>query len=212
MRQRLTDSIVKTLETPASGNRIHYDADLKGFGCRVTAKGARAFILNYRTRTGRERRYTIGSFPDWKTSAAREEAGRLKKLIDVGHDPMAEVEADRDAKTVADLCKRFEEDHLDKVRETTARDYRAIIANEIKPAMKHLKVAEVTYSDVDALHRKITKRGAPGRANRVIALVSKMFNLAIRWGWRTDNPAKGIERNPETPSGDRYLSRSSWPD
>jgi integrase len=71
--------------------------------------------------------------------------------------------------------------------------------------MKHLKVAEVTFSDVDDLHRKITKRGATYHANRVLALLSKMFNLSIRWGWRTDNPAKGIERNQEQ-KRNRYLS------
>jgi integrase len=32
-----------------------------------------------------------------------------------------------------------------------------------------------------------------------------MFSLAIRWKWRTDNPARGIERNPETKRR-RYLS------
>jgi len=31
-----------------------------------------------------------------------------------------------------------------------------------------------------------------------------MFSLAIRWGMRADNPAKGIERNPET-GRKRYL-------
>lgn len=68
---------------------------------------------------------------------------------------MAEVEADRDAKTVADLCQRFEEEHLTKVRPVTKRDYQAIIRREIKPELKHLKVAEVSYSDIDGLHRKI---------------------------------------------------------
>ena len=34
-------------------------------------------------------------------------------------------------------------------------------------------------------------------ANRLMALLSKMFSLAIRWEMRTDNPAKGVERNPE---------------
>ena len=99
MAQKLTDTIVKMFAPPAKGNRIEYDTDVKGFGCRVTAAGARSFILNYRTRAGRERRYTIGAYPDWKASAAREEAKELKKRIDVGHDPLAEAEADRNAKT-----------------------------------------------------------------------------------------------------------------
>ncbi len=69
-RERLTDAIVKRLPRPETGNRIAYDSDVAGFGCRVTAAGSRAFILNYRTRTARERRHTIGRYPDWSTTAA----------------------------------------------------------------------------------------------------------------------------------------------
>src|SRR5262249_9186763 len=54
-------------------------------------------------------------------------------------------------------------------------------------------------------HRKITKTGAPSAANRCIAVVSKMFSLAIRWGWCETNPVKGIERNKEYHRR-RYLS------
>jgi integrase len=205
MTERLTDTLAKALPAPATGSRITYDDTVKGFGLRVTAAGTRAFVLNYRTRAGRERRFTIGAFPDWKVAAAREEAKQLKRRIDRGEDPMAEVEADRGAKTVADMCKRFEEEHLPKTRPATARDYRAIIKNEIKPAMKNLKVVDVTFSDVDDLHRKITKRGAPYVANRTVAVLSKMFSLSINWKWRTDNPAKGIERNQEE-KRHRYLS------
>ena len=112
MSQKLTDTIVKSLPSPATGNRIEYDTEVKGFGCRVTAAGARSFVLNYRTHGGRERRYTIGSFPDWTASAARAEAKELKKRIDRGEDPLAEVEAKRAAPTVADMCERFEAEHL----------------------------------------------------------------------------------------------------
>jgi integrase len=202
---KLTDTIVKALPLPAKGNKITYDGDVKGFGVRVTAAGARAFILNYRTRTGRERRITIGSFPDWKTSVARDEAKELRRRIDVGDDPMAEVEADRSAKTVADLCQRFDEEHLPKCRESTQRDYRALITKEILPTLKHIKVTELSFSDINDLHRKITKRGARYVANRTIAVMSKMLSLAIKWGWRGDNPAKGIERNHEE-KRHRYLT------
>jgi hypothetical protein len=136
--------------------------------------------------------------------AAREEAGELKKRIDRGEDPLAEVRADREAPTVAELCTHYQEDHLPKKRPSSQRDDRGMIANEILPAMRHLKVAAVTFSNIDALHRKITKRGRPHRANRVVALLSKMFALAIRWKMRPDNPVKGIERNPEE-TRDRYL-------
>ncbi len=204
MRQRLTDTIVKALPAPTSGNRITYDAELPGFGCRVTAAGSRAFVLNYRTTGGRERRITIGQHPAWSLKVARDEAKRLRREIDGGRDPLGEEEAERGAPTVADLCRRYREEHLPKKRERSARDDAALIEREILPRLRRLKVADVTFSDIDRLHREITKR-APIRANRAVALCSKMFSLAIRWGCRADNPAKGIERNPEN-KRDRYLT------
>src|SRR5262249_14233199 len=65
--------------------------------------------------------------------------------------------------------------------------------------------ADITFTHCDALHRKITKSGASYRANRTLAIVSKMFNLSTRWGMRSDNPAKGIEKNIEYHRR-RYLS------
>ena len=80
-----------------------------------------------------------------------------------------------------------------------------MIDNYVLPAMRNKRVADVTHSDIDALHRKITRAGSPVRANRVVALASKLFSLSISWGWRSDNPAKGIERNPEERRA-RYLA------
>lgn len=209
MSQRLSDSIVKGLDPPASGNRIEYDSEVKGFGCRITAAGARAFVLNYRTNSGRERRYTIGAYPDWKTSAAREEAKRLKQQIRVnGADPVGGLETERAAPTVADLCTRYIEEHAKLHKRLSSQVYDAAICrNFIEPALRHKKVAEVTFSDISSLHRKITRNGTPHRANRVVALLSKMFSLAIQWEWRPerDNPCKGIQRNDEAPR-ERYLT------
>lgn len=205
MPAKLTDTLVKALPIPATGNRITYDQDVTGFGVRVTAGGARSYILNYRNRTGRERRITIGQYPDWRTASARQEAKALKQAIDRGGDPLAEAEDDRDAKTMADLAERFRDEHLGKKRPSTAKNYGLLLDKFILPALRRHKVAEVTYSDVDGLHRKITKGGAPYQANRSMAVLSKMFALAIKWRWRTDNPAKGIERNPEE-KRHRYLT------
>jgi integrase len=179
------------------------DACLSTHRCTVTAAVAKAFVLNYRT-GARERRLTIGRWPDWKVAAAREEARRLKRRIDIGEDPLAAAEAQRDAPTVAEMCRRFQAEYLPKRRPATQRDYAAIIRREILPALKHRAVADVTPSDIDALHRKVSKR-APYLANRVAAVCSRMFSLAIKWGWRADNPAKGIERNLED-KRHRYLA------
>jgi integrase len=179
---------------------------VKGFGVRKTAAGASAYVLRYRRRSdGRDTTWTIGDCSVWIASAARDEAKRLKRLIDTGHDPVGEHQAGKAAPTVNDLCSRFEKEHLPKKRLTTQRDYKQQITADILPAIGKLKVAAVTYSDIDTLHRAISDR-APYHANRVLAVLSKMFSQAIRWKWRTDNPCKGIERNQEQ-KRKRYASK-----
>jgi integrase len=202
---KLTDNLLRKLPTPERGNKITYDDAVKGFGVRVTAAGGRAFILNYRRKLdARERRITIGSFPDWGTTAAREEAKRLKRAIDGGADPVGEQEENRAAATVADLCTRFERDYLPRKRPTTQRVYRQQIRADILPALGRMKVAAVSHADIDGFHHRLSTR-APTHANRTIAVLSRMFSLAVRWGWRSDNPCKGVERNQEN-KRHRYLT------
>ena len=208
MAQELTDHILKTqCPPPEKGNRIHYDTKVRGFGLRVTAAGARSFIYNYRV-LGRERRYTIGPYgrDQWTLAGARKRAGELQKMVERGEDPLGNKEEARTAPTVADMCKRFEEDHSPKLRPSSWRDYKSIIDSYILPALKHHKVADVSYSDIDGLHRKISKT-APYQANRTVAVLSKMFTLARRWWPKLgiDNPVRGIERNQEQ-KRHRYLS------
>src|SRR6516165_11298029 len=170
MADKLFDASVKKLAKPERGNRIYYDTEVTGFGCRVTAAGARSFVLNYRTASGRERRYTIGAFPDWTTTTARAEAKRLKLEIRAnGHDPVGALEEGRGAPTIADLCNRYITEHLPKKRASSASEDRSLINQRILPELRHHPVSEVGFADVDALHRKITRSGTPYRANRVLA-------------------------------------------
>jgi len=208
--ERLTDVMVRHLPVPNQGATITYDREVPGFGARVTAKGARAFILNYMS-NGRERRMTIGQFPTWSSTAAREQARSLRRKVDAGIDPMEERAAEeaeaialRSAPTVRDLFTRYEAEHLPRKAPRAAADDRSMWQNIVLPRIGETKVALVTPADIDALHAEISKT-RPVRANRVVEVVRKAFNMAIRWGWRPDNPAMGVRRNPEEKRA-RYLS------
>jgi integrase len=211
---RLTDSVVRSLAVPAKGNQITKDrgpGSIRGFGIRVTANNDRAFILNYVV-AGLERRFTIGGYPAWTVAAAREEAKRLRREVDRGNDPLGERIAEREASTMNELCDSFLEKHAATKRPSTETEYKSIIERSVRPDLGKRKVAEITYDDIARLHRKLTTTslrpgksgGAPYAANRLVAVLSKMFTLAIRWGMRADNPCKGIERNTEE-ERQRYL-------
>jgi integrase len=211
MKAHLTERYVKGLQ-PKQKNIIVYDEEVVGFGVRITSGGTRAFILTYRV-AGRERRLTIGAWPDWTVTAAREEAKRLKREIDQGRDPMAERDEARESPNVRQLIDRYLEEHASKLARRTRNDQASFFRKFVEPAWGPRKAAEIQPEDVDKLLRWLTngtpgKRGrkpTPVRANRIGEVLRKMFNLAIRWRIRTDNPASGFARNAEVPR-DRYLS------
>lgn len=58
---KLTKRIVDATQPDPNGRQLLvWDDEVKGFALRVTPAGAKAYVLNYRTHAGRERRYTIG--------------------------------------------------------------------------------------------------------------------------------------------------------
>jgi integrase len=216
-RVHLDAGTIKRLPVPGPGvdskgrnvgrNVIHWDDEVTGLGLRITSGGSRSFVFGYRVKgTGQQRRVTIGQFPNWTAGAARTRAKQLDQQVDVGQDPRGGFEALREAPTVAALCDRFEREHLPRKRPSTAESYTRALRLHVRPHFgKYAKVADVTFADVDKLHQKVTKAGSPYQANRVVAVLSKLFSLAIKWRMRTDNPAKGVERNYEAKL-ERYLT------
>lgn len=211
MPSKLDERAVRTAAPPAKGSITIWDSDIGGFGLRVYAptrrrpEGLRAFFLNY-TALGVERRLTIGEFPTWSALAARAEAKALRRRIDAGEDPARDRREAREAPTVKDLAERYRREYLPRKAPSSQKADWAMIAGEILPGLGERKVAVVHHGDARALHERITASGRPVRANRVIAVLSKMFALSLlpqageSEPWRDaamGNPCKGIERNPE---------------
>ena len=223
-RVRLTDRFVKSATTGGRKSPIFMDDEVIGFGVQVRETGRRSFTLDYMFE-GRRRRLYIGDFPDWTTAAAREQAKLIKREVDQGLDPLAVRDERRTAPTVKDLIERYLTEHVPRLAPDSASDYRSMMMTYVMPIWGQRKVIDIRRSDVDQLLVEIAKgrarprkektkqkrlkplqpaRPTPGRANRVGCAIRKMFNLAIRWEMRTDNPAAGFIRNPENPR-ERFL-------
>ena len=207
MAEKLSEALVRKALPPMRGQTMIWDSELKGLGLRVTPAGSKAFVLDYRAE-GRQRRITIGSYPDWSVVAARETARDMKREVDLGNDPMGERQAQREAPTLKELWDRYKREHLPQKAPRSQVDEHIMWEKIILPRFGKMKVAAITHDEVDALHRDITEiRGTPVRANRTIEVLRKAFNLAIRWKWRDDNPASGVRRNPEE-KRNRYLNKT----
>ena len=215
---RLNTRTIKTLRAPAKGRRDYFDTGtgaVRGLTLRVTSKNHRSWTLIYRVPdddsaggdAGKKRRWTIGSADTIGLAAARKKARRaLVRIEDDGIDPSTQKRIRRqrrdEALTFADLCDEYK---------TAKRSKRSWSASErmtrrfLLPVWRNEKLTEITPKDVETVLRKITAKGHPVMANRVHALISGMFNFAIKKDLVAANPGARIDKQPET-SRDRVLT------
>ena len=217
--QRAIDGLVA-----GGSERFFWDDALPSFGVRLKPSGSATYLIQYRRGT-RQRRYAIGSCGTFRLEEARERARRLLVSVRDGADPSGDRKQARRAPTVSSLAERYLEEYAEMhKRPSSVKADRRNLDNHILPLLGRLIVADVTRADVDAMMRSVrtgaTKadvklgrrsrrivRGGPGVANRCCALLSKMFNLAERWGLRPDgsNRCRHVTKNPERKMR-RYLS------
>ena len=204
-KQRLTKSVVEGL-LPADADYIVWDAELPGFGVRIKPSGVKSYVVQYRNRqTGTSRRKTLGQHgPLLSFHKARDTARIMLANALQGNDPIAVGRAARSAPTVKELAADYLQQHaLPKKRARSVESDRSMIDRIILPRLGAKKVEDVQAREIQALH--VAMRATPYQGNRVLALLSKMFSLAVKWGLRTDNPVKGIERYHEE-RRERWLS------
>jgi integrase len=186
--------------------QVTWDDELPGFGVRVYPTGKKAFVLSYRV-AGRKRLMTLGSYEQYTVDQARKHL----VAIDSGSDPLEARQKDAQGETVKELCSAYIERHAKPHKRTWDQDqYR--IDKHILPAWGYRKVRSITGADVAALHSTIGKN-APYEANRTLALISKIFELARRWGFVPKdqiNPARDIDRYKEE-KRDRWINPDELP-
>ena len=97
-----------------------WDSTLPGFGVRVRPSGTKTFLLQYRNKFGRLRRYTLGRVGQLTLDQARDEAIRLRGGISLGNDPSDARAQLRQGDTVNELADRYLEDHCEgRCKEST---------------------------------------------------------------------------------------------
>lgn len=191
---RLTKTTVDALQAQER-DYIVWDSVLPGFGVRVRPTGIKSYLVQYRNRrTGDSRRKTLGQHgPLLTLHQARERARILLAEALKGLDPVAEAKAVREAPTLRALAEEYIQDHaIPRKRPRSVADDQAMLNRLILPRLGARRVADISPRDIQSLRNKL--KATPYQANRVLALLSKMFNVAIRSHMRPDNPVKGVER------------------
>lgn len=178
------------------------DHVVSGLWARANS-GKVSFYYLYRW-AGQRRNPKIGEWPAMTIAQARDICREMHKQVLLGHDPRKQQDADRAAVTVNDLADRYLKVHAPKKK--TGDQDRRLLARSVRPVIGKLKVPDVRTMDIEDLHQRYADRTAQG--NRILALLSKMFNLAEKWEMRPQgtNPCRHVDRYAEGKRR-RYMTR-----
>jgi integrase len=173
---KLTDRIVRELTPPATGNVMTWDTEVRRFGARVTARGARAFCLEYPF-AGHERLITIGSFPEWTVAHARQEAKKLWRDIDRGIDPLEEREKARAAptKTVAAVLDLFMKRYAPKKLRRPSH-YADAFNRLVKPAIGKIGIYDLKRRHIVEMLDDIEDNNGAVMATRALSYLRSALN------------------------------------
>lgn len=203
MGTNLTQRTVEAVKPPKAGQAFIRDAERSGLALRITANGAKSFVWEGRAH-GRPRRMTIGPYPALTVVAARREALKIQAAVAQGRDPSEERQAQRREPTFKDLAELFIERHAKQHKRSWKRDEQTLTLHLSK--WNNRRVSDISRDEVIRLHQSIGESAGYYAANRALALLRTMLNLATDWGiLQGQNPARRVKMFREE-KRDRFLS------
>jgi integrase len=211
-KRSLTQLAVGRLRPPASGRVEYWDTHLRGFGLRISASGARSWMVMYRLRGERkQRRETLGSLAEIPSVAdGRTRALKSLEAARLGVDPReaagTTIEGAAERGTLAAVAARFVREHADQhCRASTAAEHRRIFNREIIPHWGARPVAAIAKRDVNAL-LDAKAQAYPLQANEL----RKHLRTFFRWAKDEElvdvDPTEGTRLRAKSVARDRLLS------
>jgi integrase len=213
---KLTNQVLKTLAVgEGAKDRIVFDTECRGLGVRVTAAGARVFLVQWTDpATKQKRRETLGAWGGITIEQARE-AARVK-LGDVakGIDPRAVRLAQREAAkrekaetalTLEAMVADWASLHLAHKRPRYAAEAQRAIRNAF---VAHLKkpASRLTKADAVAVLDRMLTAGSAAMAGRTMAYARACYAWAEKRGKVTSNPFVGLPIGAGITARERVLS------
>jgi integrase len=189
----LTDTAIRKAK-PA--DKIQRLFDGGGLYLEVAPAGGKWWRQKYRF-LGKEKRLSLGTYPDVSLTEAREKRDAARKLLAAGVDPGAHRKATRAAseERAANSFEVIAREWLAK--QTWVESYRvkvlAWLENDVFPRIGSRPIAEITAAEFLAVARRIEARGAIESAHRVMQVCGQVMRYAIASSRAEQNPVANLK-------------------
>lgn len=207
-RRRILNALsIRSLKPPTSGRVDYFDDATPGLSLRVTSNDVRTWTLFYRDKNARQKRLTLGRYSAVSLADARELAREAQLKVAKGGDPVTEKRAARDVLTFGELAAEYIEHHAKPNKRSWAEDQRQLDAS-LLPKWRNRPAVEVAAEDLLAVLNAKLRDGAPVAANRVRALVSRIYTFGAeqRRVPATANPVIGVKKPTKETTRERVLT------
>jgi integrase len=206
---KLTDKFLRGLKPPKSGQLDVWDALLPSFGVRVGTTGRKSFFVGTRIK-GKYRRITLKPPYDQLSLAdARERAKLIMADAQAGVGPELRKKRE-EAGTFGAVATAFMQDfaHGHRTRDEMQRKIDVDLTE-----WRDRQTTEITRRDIKELIR-VKARTSPIAANRLLSLIGKIFNWAVKEELIQASPAIQIDRPGQETERERSLTadeiRIAW--
>ena len=207
-KMKLTKRAIDDLQ-PGDKDAFFWDADITALAVKVTPKGKKTFMVQYRPggRGSPTRKIFIGPFGEVTLHKARTEAKRIFGLRAEGRDPALERQQAKQraiSNKFADIAADFLAKHASQNR--TVDETARILKRDVLPKWGKRSIHEIGMRDVNDLLDVVVARGSHVMANRTLANLRRLFSWCVSRGIITASPCEGISAPHREKARDRVLS------
>ena len=198
----LTDTAIKKAKPGTKPSKL---SDGKGLYLLVSPAGSKLWRWKYRV-LGKEKVLALGAYPAVSLAQAREGQDTARKMLASGNDPMVVRKADKLASQAAaensfESVARKWWSHWKPARsEQHASQVMRRFEADVFPHIGARPVTEIQASELVAMLKAISGRGANDLAQRALQTSGQVFRYAIAHGLAKRNPAADIKPSDVLPS------------
>ena len=197
----LSDIAIRKAKPTSKAQRLF---DGGGLYLEVSPNGGKWWRYKYRI-LGKEKRLSLGVYPDVGLAAARDLHADARKLVAAGVDPSAHRKAariagmERAANSFETVAREWFAKKSPKLVKGYAEKVLARLEGDLFPMLGKLPVSEINAPQVLRAMRRIEDRGAHETAHRVLQTCGQVFRYAIASGRATADPTVAL-RGALTPA------------
>jgi integrase len=190
----LTKFLIENAKPDAKPRRL---SDGRGLYLEIAPSGGKWWRFKYRL-AGKERRISLGVYPDVGLAEARERREQARKHVAAGLDPGQQRRAEklalaeRTENTFAAVAQEWFGLFSPKWVETHATKVLGRLENDLVPWLGARPVRDITAPEVLSVLRRIASRGADETARRALQDCGRVFRYAIASGRADRDPTRDL--------------------